>query len=101
MIINGNLNRHFKLLNTGYWDIQGLSQKTNRSSVNKHKDKEFLDTIDNLDLFCLGETHINSEFSTNLKWFKSYKSCRQTSGNNKFSGRLCLFIYLWISLYYI
>ena len=56
------------------------------------KDKEFLDTIDNLDLFCFAETHINPEFSTNLKCFKSYKSCRQTSGNNKFSGGLCLFI---------
>ena len=86
MIINGNLNRHFKLLNIGYWNIQGLSQKINGSSVNKLKDKEFLDTIDNLDLFCLAETHISPEFSTNLKCFKSYKSCRQTSGNNKFSG---------------
>ena len=55
MIINGNLNRHFKLLSIGYWNIQGLSQKINCSSVNKLKDKEFLDTIDNLDLFCLAE----------------------------------------------
>ena len=90
MIIIGNLNRHFKLLNIGYWNIQGLSQKINGSSINKLKDKEFLDTIDNLDLFCLAETHINPEFSTNLKCFKSNKSCRQTSGNNKFSGGLYL-----------
>ena len=86
-----NINKHFKLLNIGYWNIQGLNQKTDGSNLNKLNDKEFLDTVANLEIFCLSETYIGSDFLTQLKSFKSVKSCRNSSGNNKFSGGLCLF----------
>ena len=89
--MNQNINKHLRLLNIGYWNIQGLNQKINGSNLNKLNDKEFLDTVANLDIFCLSETHIGSDFLTQLKNFKSFKSCRNSSGNNKFSGGLSLF----------
>ena len=57
-----NINKHLRLLNIGYWNIQGLNQKINGSNLNKLNDKEFLDTVANLDIFCLSETHIGSGF---------------------------------------
>ena len=86
-----NINKYFKLLNIGYWSIQGLNQKIDGSNLNKLNDKEFLDTVANLDIFSLSETYIGSDFLTQLKSFKSFKSCKNSSGNNKFSGGLCLF----------
>ena len=86
-----NINKHLRLLNIGYWNIQGLNQKINGSYLNKLNDKEFLDTVANLDIFCLSETHIGSDFLTQLNNFKSFKTCRNSSGNNKFPGGLCLF----------
>ena len=86
-----NINKQLRLLSIGYWNIQGLNQKINRSNLNKLNVKEFLDTVANLDIFCLSETHIGSDILTQLKNFKSFKSCRNSSGNNKFSGGLSLF----------
>ena len=82
-----NLSKHFKFLNIGHWNIQGLHQK-----INEQNDKEFLDTVANLDLFCLSETHIGTDSWAELKNFKCFKSCKISSGKNKFSGGLCLFI---------
>ena len=45
-----NISKHLRLLNIGYWNIQG---KINGSNLNKLNDKEFLDTVANLDIFCL------------------------------------------------
>ena len=87
-----NLSKHFRFLNIGYWNIQGLNQKINGSYFNKLNDKKFLDTVANLDLFCLSETHIGIDSWVQLKNFKCFKSCRISSGKNKFSGGLCLFI---------
>ena len=85
-----NLSKHFRFLNIGYWNIQGLNQKINGSYFNKLNDKEFPDTVANLDLFCLSETHIGTDSWAQLKNFKCFKSCRISSGKNKFSGGLCL-----------
>ena len=52
----------------------------------------FLDAVANLDLFCLSETHIDNDSWAQLINFKCFKSCRISSGKNKFSGGLCLFI---------
>ena len=83
-----NINKHLRLLNIGYWNIQGLNCfEISGSNLNKLNDKEFLDTVPNLDVFCLSETHIGSDFLTQLKNFKSFKSCRNSSGNNKGGGK--------------
>ena len=87
-----NLSKHFRFLNIGYWNIQGLNQKINGSYFIKLNDKEFLDTVANLDLFCLSETHIGTDSWAQLINFKCFKSCRISSGKNKFSCGLCLFI---------
>ena len=87
-----NLTKHFRFLNIGYWNIQGLNQKVNELYFSKLNDKEFLDAVTNLDLFCLSETHIGTGSWTQLKKFKCFKSCRISRGKNKFSGGLCLFI---------
>ena len=62
-----NLSKHFRFLHIGYWNIQGLNQKINGSYFNKLNDKEFLDTVANLDLFCLSETHVGTDSWAQLK----------------------------------
>ena len=86
------LSKHFRFLNIGYLNIQCLNQKISGSYFNKLNDKEFLDTVANLDLFCLSETHIGTDSWAQLKNFKCFKSCRISSGKNKFSSSLRLFI---------
>ena len=55
------MEQFYKFINIGSWNIQGLQKKINSSYINKLKDPEFLDTIKNLDTFCLSETYIGKD----------------------------------------
>ena len=43
-----------------------------------------------MDLFCLPETHIGPDFDVILENFRTYKSSRKLSANNRFFGGLCV-----------
>ena len=55
------MNQFYKIISICSWDIQGLQKKTNCSHINKLKDTEFIDTIKNLDIFDLNETHYGKD----------------------------------------
>ena len=83
------IKQFYKFINIGSWNIQGLQKKINSSYINKLKDPEFLDTIKNLDIFCLSEIHIgkDSEFETHIPNYISITSCRTVvSGNKRYLG---------------
>ena len=72
------MKQFYKFINIGSWNIQGLQKKINSSYINKLKDPDFLDTIKNLDIFCLSETHIGKDSELeNMRYF----------------GGLCLYIH--------
>ena len=84
--------KHVNHINIGYWNIHGVLEKINNRHENKLSDPDFSKLVKDLDIFCLSETHVGPDFGMHLKDFKSIKSCRKVSGNNRYFGGLCVFI---------
>ena len=84
--------KFFNHINVGYWNVHGILERINNHNESKLSDPDFPKLFKNIDLFCLSETHIGPDFGMTLKGFKSIKSCRKISGNNRYFGGLCIFI---------
>ena len=80
--------KNFNHINIGNWILKKsiITIKINLS------DPDFSKLIKDLHIFCLSETHVGPDFGMHLIDFKSIKSCRKVSGNNRYFGGLCVFI---------
>ena len=84
--------KHFNHINIGYCNIPGVLEKINNHPEDKLSDPDFSKLVKDLDSFCLSETHVGPDFGMHLKDFKSIKSCRKVSDNNRYFGGLYVFI---------
>ena len=92
-----NMFKHYKHINVGYWNVDGLVEKVNNTAFNKLSDIDFVRVIKRMDLFCLSETHVGPDLNIALDNYYVYKSCRRISANNRFFGGFCIFISNFIS----
>lgn len=70
-----NLNCVQRGLTIGCWNINGLQSKSN----NKLIDPTFLETVHNLDIFALVETHTNGESQIDIPGYTSCHKFRKRS----------------------
>ena len=84
--------KFFNHINVGYWNIHGVLDKVNNHHDNKVSDPDFSELLTDFDLFCLSETHVGPNFGMSLPRYKSVKSCKKISGNNRHFGGICVFM---------
>jgi hypothetical protein len=60
------------------------------ATLEKSKDKAFIDQIKNFDIILLSETHIGYDTNINIEGFLYYSFCREKSNNNRFFGGILI-----------
>ena len=83
--------KHYKHINVDYWNVHGSVEKVNNTVFNNIFDTDFVRVVKGMDLVCLSETHVGPDFNISLDNYRTYKSCRKISANNRFYGGLCVF----------
>ena len=73
-------------LNICAWNVGGMVMAT----LEKSKDKAFIDQIKNFDIILLSETHIGYDTNINIEGFLYYSFCREKSNNNRFFGGILI-----------
>ena len=70
-----------------YWNIGGV----NTHNMNKLKDENFVQEIQNFDIVILAETHIGYDTDINIDGFNYFPLCRHVSANGRYYGGLGIF----------
>ena len=75
------------------WNIEGIYEKVNGANLCKLDDPTFLDSLNNVDILCLQETHVShTEMIPKFDDFHVTPHCREKSMNNRYFGGMLLFI---------